>query len=326
MPRIFWLVTVASAVCGLAAVVGGLLLIPELLYPRLTDIDLRSVSGAETRIQLQQNQGQLQNTVRSTLLQAVAGLLVVIGAAATWCQVRINRDGQFTDRFTRGVEQLGSDNIDIRVGGIYALERIAHNSPEDRRTIQVVLGNYVRNRSPWFVGSQDGPEHPTPTVDEHWPWLRLKAPDIQAAMIVLARRPNSRNAPRLYLSRVDLRSLQLENNRLPHIHMRHANLARAWLPGTQLDGSDLNDTDLRQANLENASLRGTSLRHAYLEGANLRGADLRNADLRGADMRARHLEEADLTGAITDATTTWPSTFGPDYRQTQGIVEPEPGV
>ncbi|WP_410601246.1 hypothetical protein [Amycolatopsis sp. lyj-90] len=154
------------------------------------------------------------------MLQAFAGLLVV-GGAATWRQVRVNRDGQFADRFTRGVEQLGSENVDVRVGGIYALERIAHNSPEDRRTIQVVISSYVRNRAPWQAGAPDGPEYPTPVVDENRPWLRIHSPDIQAAMIILARRPHSRDAPRLYLSRVDLRRTIWPEDFGPDVRREH---------------------------------------------------------------------------------------------------------
>jgi uncharacterized protein YjbI with pentapeptide repeats len=145
-------------------------------------------------------------------------------------------------------------------------------------------------------------------------------------MIILARRPPSRTAPRLYLSRVDLRGLQLENTQLIDAHVRHTNLARAWLRTTRLDGGDFKNTDLRGANLESASFRRASLRDAYLEGANLRAADLRNADLRGADLRAVHLEEALLDGAAADHKTIWPTDFTPELRSSHGVVEPTVGA
>jgi uncharacterized protein YjbI with pentapeptide repeats len=219
------------------------------------------------------------------------------------------------------VEHLGDDNVDIRIGGLYALERIAKNSPADRRMIQVVIGSYLRNRSPWPVGSPDGPEHPTPTVDKSLPWLRMRAPDIQTALVILARRPIAHDAPRLYLSRVDLRSVQLENNQLTNAHIRRANLARAWLRGTRLDGCDFYRTDLRGANLEGSSLKNASLRGAYLQGANLRAADLRDADLRGADMRAAHLDEALMTGAYANEETIWPPEFSLETQRNHGVKE-----
>jgi hypothetical protein len=32
-----------------------------------------------------------------------------------------------TDRYTKAIEQLGSDRLDVRIGGIYALERVARD-------------------------------------------------------------------------------------------------------------------------------------------------------------------------------------------------------
>jgi hypothetical protein len=45
------------------------------------------------------------------------------------------RDGQIADRYTKAVEQLGSTTIDVTIGGIYALERIARDSPRDHPTV-----------------------------------------------------------------------------------------------------------------------------------------------------------------------------------------------
>jgi hypothetical protein len=83
---------------------------------------------------------------RTDLMQAIGGS----GAIATWQQVVIARKGQVTERFTRAVDQLGDDeHPDVRIGGLYALERIAHDSKDDRRTIAEILTAYVRQRAPW---------------------------------------------------------------------------------------------------------------------------------------------------------------------------------
>jgi hypothetical protein len=280
-------------------------------YPPLTSSELDTIADPERRIQLGQADAQLQNDVRSTCLQGLAGLLVVFGAVAAWQQVKVARDGQNTDRFNRAIEQLGSNNVDVRIGGIYALERLARNSQEDRRMIQMVLGGFVRRKAPWLVGSPDGPDHPTQTIDDRRIWLRMTAGDVQAALGALARRHAFRDAPRLYLSRVDLRSIRLKNAQLTRASLRHSNLARAVLCGSRLEGSDLTDADLRQADLDHVTMNGASLRGAFLADANLSGADLRGTDLRGADMRARRLQEADLTGALADEATLWPEDFTP---------------
>lgn len=313
-----WLVLVVT---GLLAAACALLFLPQVLHPSLSPADLRGIADAETRLQLQQAQAKLQNDIRSTLLQAMAGLLVVAGAATTWRQVQTSREGQITERFTRAIDQVGSDKLDIRLGGIYALERIAKNSPADRTTVQFILGAFVRGHAPWAVGTSAGPQHPTPNVDEQLPWLQVRAPDVQAATEVLGRRPDPDPTWTLYLSRVDIRGVQLDGATLIDSQLRHSNLARAWLRGVVLDRSDLTDTDLRRANLAEASLVSVKLAGAYLEGADIRRADLRGADLRGADMRALHLREAVLAGARADARTLWPADFDADERRQNGVVE-----
>jgi hypothetical protein len=90
-----------------------------------------------------------QNDVRTTLLQALAGGVLLLGAYFTYRQLRVTREGQITDRYTKAVDQLGSEHLDVRVGGIYALERIARDSPEDRATIEEVLTAYLRDHAPW---------------------------------------------------------------------------------------------------------------------------------------------------------------------------------
>ncbi|MFS8098200.1 pentapeptide repeat-containing protein [Lentzea alba] len=298
-----------TAWLGAAGVAGGLIalgvvvFVPLMVYPLAPGIDLGHVTEPQSRVVVQQ--GQLQSNLRSSLLQFFGGLLVVAGAAATWRQVQVNRDGQITDRFSRAVEHLANKNRDVRIGGLYVLERIAKDSPQDRRFVQVTMGNFLRNKSPWAVGSPKGPEHPTPTVDGNLQWLRLRAPDVQAAVTILSRLPMARDAPPLLLSYADLRSVQLEDARLTGAVIRRSNLARARLRGTRMDGCDLEATDLRKASLRNASLRNSSLRNVYLEGADLRGADLQGADLRGAH---------------ADAETIWPPELTPEALRQRGVI------
>lgn len=310
------------AIVLIAVLLGGIILIPALLYPPLSAADLQGIGNVQSRIQLQQAQSQLASGARSDVLQGFAGLLVAIGAAATWWQVHISREGHLTERFTRAVDQLGNSNVDIRIGGIYALERIAKNSAPDRNAIQFLLTAFVRNHAPWPVGALDGPQHPTPTVDEHLPWLRVRAPDIQIAMRVLGRRVPAPNEKVIYISRVDLRSVALDGSRLSGVKIRNSNLARAVLIGTHLDSSDLTATDLRRARLDNADLSSANLSRTYLQGANLSGANLTRADLRGADLSDANLEDAILTGAQADATTTWPVELDSETRHKVGIIEP----
>lgn len=367
----------------LAALVVVIVVVPRWLYPPLSASDLQSIASPQVRIQLQQAQSHLANDARSSVLQALAGLLVVFGAIATWRQVHISREGQITDRFSRAVDQLGSPVTDVRIGALYALERIARNSPADRDHIQYLLGAYIRTRMPWpgsapvegslprakspmvpwgrrrarpgggalpepivrrgewarkklassarITSSNYGTtvgclHHPTSTVDEHLPWMRERAPDIQAAMGVLGRRSPSRDEPTIYLSRVDLRSIALPHARLNGAKLRYANLARAVLEGVWLEGSDLTASDLRRAFLVGTRFRGANLSRAHLQGANLRRADLSNAGLQGANLADAILDGTLLRGARADEATIWPTGFDAERRQELGINEARSNV
>jgi hypothetical protein len=64
------------------------------------------------------------------------GGTVIVGLTGFWANVRntnkttaLTKQGQVTDRYTKAIDQLGSDKIDVRIGGMYALERIARDSP-----------------------------------------------------------------------------------------------------------------------------------------------------------------------------------------------------
>lgn len=52
-----------------------------------------------------------------------------------------------TERFTRAVEQLGHEKSAVRLGAIYALERIAKDSARDRDTILETLTAYIREHA-----------------------------------------------------------------------------------------------------------------------------------------------------------------------------------
>ena len=64
-------------------------------------------------------------------------------------QAKTAEQGHITDRFTKAIEQLGSEKMAVRLGAIYALERLSKDSPEDHWTIMEVLTAYVQDNAPW---------------------------------------------------------------------------------------------------------------------------------------------------------------------------------
>jgi uncharacterized protein YjbI with pentapeptide repeats len=51
---------------------------------------------------------------------------------------------RITDMYTAAIAQLGSDKAAVRIGGLYALERVAQTNPSQRQTIVNVLCAYLR--------------------------------------------------------------------------------------------------------------------------------------------------------------------------------------
>jgi hypothetical protein len=264
-------------------VVLSLLVFPGYLVQRSLDATGAPSLGPAERL-------KAENDARTTLLQGVAGLVLVVGAGATWRQLQINREGQITERFNKAIDHLGEagdDKLDVRLGGIYALERIANNSKDDRATIAEILTAYVRGHAAWTSPAEEA--NPSGAARVELAELRVRAPDIQAAMTVLGRRALApgRTQP-LLLAGTDLRRADLD----------HAHLEGAILRGAHLEGAFLFG-----AHLERAILFGVHLEGADLFGAHLEGAELGGANLEGANLNA-HLE-----GARATAGTSWPNGF-----------------
>src|SRR6516165_152732 len=106
------------------------------------------------------------------------GGTVIVGIAGFWANVRntnklagLTEQGQLTDRYTKAIEQLGSDKLDVRIGGIYALERVARDSVSYHPTVMEVLAAFIRERS-----------------HEPWPDPERTPPDLQASLTVIVRR------------------------------------------------------------------------------------------------------------------------------------------
>ena len=279
-------------------------------------------------------QAQAVNAIRSTLMQGFAGLAVLGGLLFTWRQVRDTRQGQVTDRYTRAIDQLGQPGPEMRVGAIYALERIARDSAADRRTIVEVLATFVRLHSRLSPGT-DGRSRPPglaaklAAAEAPTEPLRERAPHIQAAITVLGRLHSTDKRSRGWLSRVDLAGSDLSYSDLAEADLHYSDLSQSFLLGADLTGADLTGSWLAGAMLERAQLHQADLRDAVLWRAILRAADLRAADLTGADfsgalLNAARLDQADIRGAdftaadisnttfrdaVADETTTWPAGF-----------------
>ena len=259
-----------------------------------------------------------ENEARKTIAQVIGGLAVLTTLYFTsetlslsQQQLRVASEGQVTDRFTRAIEQLGANEtsgtpkLEVRLGAIYALARIANDSPKDRGPITEILSAYVRQHAPIPPNLQDeeGPDAvPGPSAE------------IPSIITVLGRLPDSSiesTVPKLDLSSSNLSGItmtgdfngaDLSSARLGRADMRNAHLLKAILFESHLNSAHLDNADLPNADLSGAHMHyATSFRtkfiNAKLQRAQLYRADVREADFSGAVLTDTDFTSVDLTRA-----------------------------
>jgi hypothetical protein len=251
-----------------------------------------------------------ENEARKTLAQILGGTVLLAGGFATWRNLKLTQQslkltqqsqlimeqGQITDRFTKAIEQLGAvypdgktKKLEVRLGGIYALERIANDSERDHWPIVEVLCTYVRGNArvkPHGVSKQSHPDA-----------------DIQAILTVLGRRNRSYEKPdqRLDLARTDLSGANLSEANLSGAHFLKANLSGAYFLKANLSGAYFPKANLSGAFLGKANLSGAYFGEANLSGAYLNEADLSKARIVLTDLReARGLTQEQIDKAEID--------------------------
>ncbi len=254
-------------------------------------------------------------------------------ARAAQEQARIAQETSRNTLFTKAVEQLGAmreervkeetrdaagavtgsketirlrPNTEVRLGAIYALEKLAREGLDMHWPIMETLCAYVReNAGPARHWSED-----EEVAFEEWV-RRLKAPtvDVQAAITVIGSRSKAQqdyerkrreggggDAWRLdfqgaHLARANLSGMSLAAARFDRcalylvytrgVDLREASLVRAHLDGAWLENGRLEGVRLTQAHLDGAWLEGARLAGAWLWRAKLTDAFVAGVDLAG---------------------------------------------
>lgn len=282
---------------------------------------------------------------RRTLLAALAAIGAAITLIYTHLRHQLDRDANATGRYTEAVQQLGNKSMSIRLGGIYALARVARDSPGDSKTVTQVLASFVRD------GTRSLPSGISLDVmaalTELGKTSQLKTDynyervDLSSSKLVSGNL-DSVNFPQ----GVDLRQSDLSSSIFRNASMRRANLTAVKMPETVFSGADLADAtlddveaagadfsdsqmigvslqraDLTNASFENASLIGADLAEAQIAGANLKNADLEGANLAKVDLRGIDLTGADLGHALLYDTGLTPAIIGNARNSEDAIFE-----
>ncbi len=174
-------------------------------------------------------------------------------------RVNVAEKTQVTTSFTAAITQLGDKELSIRLGGIYALRKIAEDHPKSYKD---VVGNtlqaFIRSTSKHQLTEKEILEcgEDEGKLQEKEKQLNLFVPikeDISAALASLV-----------------------------GIGIKRLSLPVCLLNGAKLEGGNLKKVDFRRAYLKMADLQGANLNGSYLHNAHLDGADLDGADFTGA--------------------------------------------
>jgi uncharacterized protein YjbI with pentapeptide repeats len=259
------------------------------------------IDGART-VELDNGQNKKGNgasghplVILAAVIGAIATLTATIGALVFSTQSSRQATQQFrqaqvaqaSERFSRSVEQLGSQTMAVRIGAAYSFGRLMRDSNDDQQSIVEILSSFISLQL-----AQAAP------VRENEQRRRL-APDVLAAVKVLDAqpRPRERKGPDgrvVSWPSMQLQHVNLARRNLISVAFRDADLTRADLGAADLSFADLRGARLFAANLRAADLRGADLNRAALFGAELADANLGNAHLNGADLSGAHLTGANL--------------------------------
>ena len=250
-------------------------------------------------------------------------------------QTRADQQRRLTESFSKAVEQLSSDEMVARLGGIYTLERLAieaiaqvRSPPWWRRlrrndtppadpvsdlywTVMETLTAFVRERTRPDAERLTKPHEERIAESAYLLWKNAGTPEGRRdefwseAVDQEARREQPATDIAAVLQVLLRRSdagREREKRRDWCFDLRTTDLRGAYLSGAHLERASLSGAHLERAGLSAAHLERAYLSEAHLERADLSAAHLERAYLSGAhleraDLSAAHLERAYLSGA-----------------------------
>ena len=245
--------------------------------------------------------GESGSTTIRNIALVVAGLialpLAIWRAVVAERQANTAQQGLLNERYQNGAEMLGSAVLSVRLGGIYALQRLAEECPEQYHLqIMRLFCAFVR------LPTKDQSLESGKMEIEPGTLLGIRQ-DVEVVMEVIG----SRAKPRIDLEREAGFRLDLRGAKLPKAQFLDADLSGAMFHHSNLSGAnfantDVSDTlltyaDLSEATFRNMNFTGTRLGHSNLSSTLLQDANLPKVDFHGAILSGANLIRANLSGS-----------------------------
>ena len=239
------------------------------------------LSLEKDRLILEKDMANAKNVIWSSLFRALGGFFFFGTVIISWRNYQAIQDKQISERFSKAVELLGNENLGVRLGGIYALKRLARDSEKYNWNIMEVLAGFVRDQS---LSRNDKEERITSSdLDKHNEidfldkrQISLPPTDIQSALLILERSIKETDRHMLDLRGSDFSYLKISPSLFSVF--KGMNLTEANFQKTNLSGANLSGANLSEANLSGANLSGANLFKVNLSGANLFDVNLRRVE------------------------------------------------
>lgn len=229
------------------------------------------------------------------------------------------------ERYQKGSEMLGNSVLSVRLGGIYALQHLAEDHPEQYH-VQILRLFCAFMRHPTEDNSMEIGEH-TNIVSANRQKINSDTylrEDVESVLRAIATRSEKdielekKAKFHLHLYATNLHSVRIrgfkiytvklddikkkpsfnDNENLSHVAFWDVDLSNAHLDSTDFSRSVFDGTNLSGAHLSEANLSGTEWLNAILKDTLIAGADLSNAWIRETDLSNADLSGADLSGAV----------------------------
>jgi hypothetical protein len=277
----------------------------------------RQVDSLRLQVRDAKSRADLEDSLRKSISQVIGGAAVLVGAGFAYYQflgqqqtsqkqLKASYDQLISQQVSKGFEQLSSDKITMRLGGVYALEGVMNNSEQYHEAVLEALCAFVREGTKPLAkpvqgkASKFSPGNSTPEPSP-------LSTDIQAALTVIGRRVHTTDTADL--DGANLHGARLEQANLSQIGLSKTNLSGANLRGanlmTYLGQVDLSGADLFLANLSDSGMHKANMSGAYLQQADLSAAYLQEANLSSASLMWANLSEAKLMKSNLTRANLW---------------------
>jgi uncharacterized protein YjbI with pentapeptide repeats len=265
-------------------------------------------------------------------------------------QARVALENHITGIFSKSVELMGSvrdikkhgadgaattvssPNIEARLGALYSLERILHESTKDQRAILETICAYIRENSPLDIPTDS--KQSEDFYKGRLPPRPSRRADVQAAITIVGRRSLSvreRAAAENWV--LDFRDCNLVAYDFSALNYDRANFGSAFLDEAKMHHGSFKHslfakTFLRKADLSHAAFHASSfvdcdIKDAVIDDTDFGASTIINTDLRTSNVKSLNIESADLSqafGSYFDFVVQNAKEEGPNHFNAREIV------